>query len=122
MALEKLLKIWQGKTKTGMPKNKVERRKDIRLVYSPTFRPVLKIKKRTLEVLDISEKGMKILNYKQFQLGEQVSGTAVFSSGKKIELIGKIKWQLKDQFGIFVTRIPKSVILEEVQMLLKQMS
>ena len=122
MALEKLLKIWQEKTKIGFPKTKVERRKGIRLVYAPTSRPVLKIKGLELEVLDISEKGMKILNCKKFQLGEQVSGTTIFASRKKIELTGRSKWQLKDQFGIFVTKIPEAVILEEVQMLLKQMS
>jgi hypothetical protein len=32
------------------------------------------------------------------------------------------KWQLQDQLGVLASKIPKSVVLKEVQMLLKEMS
>ncbi len=122
MTLGNLLRTWQKKSKIGFPENRTERRSGVRLVYSPANRPILKVSGRELEVLDISEKGLKVLNYKRLKFGEQVSGTVVFSSGKEIEVMGNIKWHIEGQFGIFAAKIPQTLILEEVQILLKEMS
>ena len=122
MALEKLLKIWREKTKTGIPKVGKERREFIRLVYPPHTRPVFKVKERELEVLDISEKGMKILNSRQIKFGKNVYGTLYFSSGKTINLTGKIVWQHETELGLFMTQIPRFIILDEVRSLLRAMS
>jgi len=83
---------------------------------------MLKVQEHELEVLNISEQGVKILNQKQTKLSKNVSGNVVFSSGKSIELIGKIAWQFENELGLFVTQIPRSVIVEEVRALLREMS
>jgi len=122
MVLEKLLKIWQKKSKRGILRDRAEKRKFIRLTYPPVRRPMLKVQEHELEVLNISEQGVKILNQKQTKLSKNVSGNVVFSSGKSIELIGKIAWQFENELGLFVTQIPRSVIVEEVRALLREMS
>ena len=122
MVLERLLKLWREKSKIGLPKDGVDRRKFIRIVYPPAKRPRLKVKEHELEVLDISEEGMRILNYRQIKIGGKIFGTVFFSSGKSKELTGKIVWQHENELGLFATQIPRSVILEEVRALLREMS
>ena len=122
MVLEKLLKIWQEKCKKGILTDGIEKRKFIRLAYPPVRRPTLKVQEHELEVLNISEQGVEILNQKQIKLSKNVAGKVVFRSGSSIELIGKIVWQHENELGLFVTQIPRSVILEEIRALLREMS
>lgn len=122
MVLEKLLKIWQEKIKRGILKDGIEKRKSIRLTYPPVRRPMLKVQEHELEVLNISEQGVKILNQKQIKLSKNVSGNVVFQSGNSIELIGKIVWKFENELGMLVTQIPRAVIIEEVRALLREMS
>ena len=67
-----------------------------------------------------SEGGMKLLNYMQRKLGRQIFGTVVLLSGKSMDISGKIEWQYNNEFGLLITRIPRSVIIEEIQTLLKE--
>ena len=122
MALERLLQLWQGKTKKMIPKDGAEKREFMRLAYPSDRRPTLKVQEHELEVLDISEQGIKILDDKQIELNESISGSVVFSSGISLELTGKIKWQHENKLGLFVTPIPRSIILDEVRALLQEMS
>ena len=122
MALERLLQLWQGKTKKSTPRDDAEKREFMRLEYPSDRRPALKVQEHELEVLDISEQGIQVLDDKQIELNENISGSVVFSSGKSIELTGKIKWQHENKLGLFVTPIPRSVILDEVRALLQEMS
>ena len=116
MALKKLLNRWQGENKY----KGVEKRKSIRVVYPPNKRPRLKIRDHLLEVINISEKGMKVLNYKQQEFGKKVSGTVAFSNGESIDITGKIVWKHGKEIGLFTTPIPRSVIMEEVRNLLRK--
>ena len=122
MVLEKLLKIWQEKSKKGFLKDRAEKRKFIRLEYPPVRRPTLIVQEHELEVLNISEQGVEILNQKQIKLSKNVAGKVVFRSGSSIELTGKIVWQHENELGLFVAQIPRPVILEEVRALLREMS
>jgi PilZ domain-containing protein len=121
MDLEKLLKRWQKKNRKGVLEKNSEKRKHIRLVFSPENRPRLKVKDHWMEVLNISERGMKILNQGRVKLGLNVLGTVVFSSKKSFEVTGKIVWQHKKEIGMFVSIIPESIILDEVRALLREM-
>jgi hypothetical protein len=122
MVLEKLLKRWQEISKPGVHRERAEKRKYIRMAYPPNRRPVLQVKDHQLEVLNISEKGLKIFNHKQAKLSKNISGNVVFSSGKSIELLGKIAWEHQNELGLFVTQVPRSVIMDEVRALLRDMS
>jgi hypothetical protein len=109
------LERFQGKDKHGGP----ERRKFLRLVYPPSKRPTLKIKNIELEVVDISENGMKLFNYMQHKFDHKIRGTVIFPSGISIEINGEIAWQYKNEIGLFSTRIPRLIIEEEAYSLLQ---
>ena len=66
-----------------------EKRKYIRLLYPPQKRPVLKVGNYKVEVVDISEGGLKIFNYMQHKFGPNIQGMIVFLSGASYEV--KIK-------------------------------
>jgi PilZ domain-containing protein len=121
MNLENLLKRWQTKSRKGVLKKGAEKRQHIRLVFSPGKRPRLRVKDHWMEVLNISEKGMKILSQGKVKLGLNVFGTVVFSSKKSFEVTGKIVWQHKKEIGMFVSVIPESIILDEVRGILREM-
>lgn len=115
MAFKKLLKLWHGKDKYDGP----EKRKFARLVYPSFQRPTFKIKEHTLEVIDISEEGLKLLNPMLEEFGGKVYGTVALLSGKSMGISGKIAWQTVGAFGFLTTRIPKSTIMEEIRILLR---
>jgi len=115
MVFKKLLKRWQGKDKYDGS----EKRKFARLVYPSSKRPAFKIKKHELEVIDISEEGLKLLNPMQRVFGEKVYGTIALLSGESMDISGKIVWQAEGAFGLLTTRIPKSTIIEEIRTLLR---
>jgi len=121
MGLDKLLRRWQEKNATGLRTEDIERRKFVRLEYAPGTRPVLQVDDRKLEILTISEKGMKILNTRRQEFGEMISGTVIFSSGHTLSVTGRIVWQHKEELGLFISVIPQSIILAEVKALLKIM-
>lgn len=114
MILKKLLERWQGKDKY-----KPEKRNFARLIYPSSKRPILTIKEHKLEVIDISEKGLKLLNPMQIELGENVNGKLVLLSGKPHDITGKVIWQAEGTFGLLVTRIPRSIVVEEIRILLQ---
>ena len=115
MALKKLLKRWYGKDKYDGP----EKRKFARLVYPSSQRPTFKIQEHTLEVIDISEEGLKLLNPMLEEFGGKVYGTLTLLSGKSMGLSGKIAWQITGSLGFLTNRIPESTITEEIRTLLQ---
>lgn len=96
-----------------------ENRKYLRLFYPPQQRPVLKIKNYNVEVVDISEKGMKLFNYMQHKFGPNIQGMVAFPSGVSYEVKGKIVWQFKNELGVLASRLPRFLIEEEVGYLLR---
>jgi len=115
--IKRLLELWKGEDKYDGP----EKRNFARLVYPSSKRPTLKIKEHELEVIDISEEGLKLLNPMQKGFGEKVYGTVALLSGKSIDITGKIVWQAEGTFGLLTTRIPSSTIIEEIRTLLRIM-
>ena len=106
----------QGKGKYDGP----EKRKFARLIYPPQKRPMLKYRNYKLEILDISERGMKILNYKQHEIDQNIQGTVKLLSGMSIDVVGKLAWQYKNELGLFTTQIPRNIIEEERYALLRE--
>jgi hypothetical protein len=98
--------------------NTVERRAFARLVYPSRNRPKFKVNKQELDVIDISEKGIKFQKDKQTEIDECVHGTVELLNGKSIDVTGIIVWESEDEVGLLITKIPKTVILEEKQALL----
>jgi hypothetical protein len=97
-----------------------ERRKFARLVYPPEDRPVFKIKGAHLQIVDISEEGVKFLNDKHAQISEHVHGTVELLSGKSLDITGRIIWEQDDAVGVHITRIPERIIIDEVRTLLRE--
>jgi len=96
-----------------------EKRKAARLLYPPNQRPILKIGNCEVEVVDISEGGLKIHNYMRHKFGPNIQGMIVFQSGASYEIDGKVVWQFKNELGLFFERIPLFIIKEEIYYLLR---
>lgn len=96
-----------------------EKREYVRLLYPPPKRPVLKVGNYKVEVVDISEGGMKLFNYMQHKFGPNIQGMVVFPSGVSYEVNGKVAWQFKNEIGLLSNRIPLFVIEGEVEYLLR---
>jgi hypothetical protein len=96
-----------------------EKRKYVRVLYPPQKRPVLKFGNYKVEVVDISEGGMKLFNYMQHKFGPDIQGMIVFSSGASYEVNGKVAWQFKNEIGLFSNPIPLFIIEGEVEYLLR---
>ncbi len=96
-----------------------EKRKYVRLLYLPQKRPVLKVGNYKVEVVDLSEGGMKLFNYMQHKFGPNLKGAVLFPSGAPYELNGKVLWQYKNEIGLVAKRIPIFIIEQEVEYLLQ---
>ena len=105
----------QGKGPYGKP----EKRKIVRLLYPPEKRPLLKVGNHKVEVVDISEVGMRIFNYMQHEFDPDIKGMIQFQSGVTYNLAGKIVWQFKNELGMLFNRIPLLIIEEEAEYLLR---
>lgn len=96
-----------------------ECRNFIRLVYPPEKRPLLKIKDVEVEVVDISERGLKLFNYMRHKFGKSVKGLVFFTNGRSIEVDGEIVWHYKNELGILSKRLPLFIIEDEAYDLLR---
>jgi hypothetical protein len=114
MALRQLLRRFRRKTTYDSP----VKRGSASIIYPPDERPVLKIQEHALEVVNISEEGMKFLNLRQIKFGKRGSGTVILSNGKSMDIAGKIVWEPGKEVGLFATPISNSIIYEEVRSLL----
>lgn len=117
MLLKKLLERLPRKDKQIAE----ERRKFARLVYSSNKRPKLKVRGQEMEVIDISEKGLKILKGQQTKIGDCVHGTTELLSGKSLDITGKIVWEHGNEVGLLITKIPESIIVEEIRSILRDL-
>ncbi len=87
-----------------------EKRKYVRVLYPPQKRPVLKVGNYKVEVVDISEGGMKLFNYMQHEVGPTIKGVVAFPSGVSYEINAKVQWQFKKELGLILKRIPLLII------------
>ena len=97
-----------------------ERRRYFRLEYPPDERPELIIGKKTFQVLDISERGVRFVNDEDARFAEWVKGTITFHDGVSIEVEGKIVWEHADEMGIQISiaPIPPGRVLQEQRYLI----
>lgn len=117
MLIRKLLERLRGKDTY----EDTEKRSHVRLVYPSLKRPKLRIKENELDVIDISEKGVKFIKDKQQTLSECVHGTTVLLSGKSIDIAGKIVWESDNEVGLLIAQIKESVIIDEIRTVLREM-
>jgi hypothetical protein len=96
-----------------------QKRKYARLVYPSTKRPLLKIGEHELEIIDISERGVKFLNDKEIELDRIIHGSAVLLSGKTIIVDGEVSWSLNREYSLLINPIPRSIISEEKRIISK---
>ena len=92
-----------------------ERRTHFRVVYSPQSRPVLMIRDQRFEVVDISEGGLKALNFTGQNLDSKwIRLTAVFLGGQHMDLVGRIVWSRGHEFGLRLKNFfPTTIINRE---------
>ncbi len=93
------------------------KREFVRLVYPSTNRPSFKYGEHELEIIDISEKGIKLLNERQLDLGKLIHGEAILLSGRSVQVDGEIAWSLDNEVGLLMALIPSSIIDEERRIL-----
>lgn len=98
---------------------KQEERKYFRLEYPLTKRPPLKVGEHRLEIINISERGLKLLNEKKIEFDRIINGKAVLLSGKTISVEGEVAWDLNYEVGLLIDSIPGSIIAEEKRILSK---
>ncbi|MBC8392322.1 MAG: PilZ domain-containing protein [Deltaproteobacteria bacterium] len=90
-----------------------EKRKFVRLIYPPPKRPLLKVRNYEVEVVDISERGIRLFNYMQHEFDKNIQGMVVFQNGTSLEVNGEIVWQFKNELGLLGTHIPRIIIEKE---------
>ena len=92
----------------------IERRRYFRLTYPPDAGPTFKVRTHELEVLEVSEKGLRFLNDKEVKLAEWVRGTIRFHDGELLDLEGRTVRKQGDEIALnLVTPIPFPRILKE---------
>ena len=87
-----------------------------RLVYPLTARPRLRVGPYPLEVIDLSEEGIRVLQNPALQLvvGEGFEGTIDLPSGPSLPIEGMVLWVDPPRIGArLIQGVPFSVMLEE---------
>ncbi len=91
-----------------------ERREYPRIRYRLNRRPCLLIEKQTLEVLDISERGLRFENSASIQLKDWVRGTLVFSDESTLSINGLVIRKQANSVSLqLITTIPTEMIARE---------
>jgi hypothetical protein len=90
-----------------------ERREFARFEYPDTERPVLKCGKHEFQIINISERGLKLFNEQKIELNPVINGEVTLLSGRSIIVNGEISWSLSNEFGMLLDPIPTSIITEE---------
>ena len=114
MSFATLLRHWQGEDRY----RNAERRACARLVYPPGRRPFLRIGEHRLEVLNVSECGLKFLNPDRVRFGRQAYGSIDFLCGRSVEFRGTIVWTHGNEIGVFATGIPLEIISDDIRILI----
>jgi hypothetical protein len=92
------------------------RRRYTRIVYKRSQRPSLIVLNRELEIVDISEGGMRIMTDPDIRAFDRppVQGTIMFLDGESIKIEGDIAWIIGNEVRLkFRNLIPSSRIKRE---------
>jgi len=93
-----------------------ERRKHSRITYNPSQRPSLKVQNHELEVVDISEGGLRIISNPNVIVFDEplICGTIILLGGDIIELEGDNAWDKGDENGLkFRNLLPSATMQKE---------
>jgi hypothetical protein len=91
-----------------------EKRRFFRLSYPPARRPTFKVRTHELEILEVSEKGLKFLNDKKIKLAEWVRGTITFHDGECLDVEGRTVRKEGDEIVLsLIAPVPFPRILKE---------
>ena len=96
-----------------------EKREFDRLEYPLRNRPLLKCGEYELHIVNISEKGLKLLNDKKVELSRFIQGEAIMLCGKSVTVDGEVSWSLNNEVGLFKVMIPNSIITEDRRIISK---
>jgi len=90
------------------------KRRFYRIEYPTDARPKLRIKKKSYEVIDISEEGVKFCYNEpaeEMHIGDKIKGEIVFRNNQSIRLEGRVMRLLKKNI---IVKPKKSIPYEEV--------
>lgn len=93
-----------------------ERRRNGRITYNPSQRPSLKVRNHELEVVNISEGGLKVISNPNVIIFDEPStcGTIILSGGGSIDIEGDGAWDNGNEKGLkFRNLIPSASIEKE---------
>ena len=80
---------------------------------------MLKCGEHELHIVNISEKGLKLLNDKKVELSRFIQGEAIMLCGKSVTVDGEVSWSLNNEVGLFKVMIPNSIITEDRRIISK---
>jgi hypothetical protein len=99
------------KDKVNIP----EKREFNRILYNPQKRPKIQIDTHAFEIVDISEKGLGLVNDKKVPLDVMIQGKLTFLCGESVDIAGTILWEQDNILGIqFDSLIPSDKITKEL--------
>ena len=92
-----------------------DRRPSLRLAYPPEHRAVLATRSGELEVLDISPKGLCLLNPEEIPYAGWFRGLLKFLNGDCLAVAGQVAWQKHGCVGVHLTvsGVSPALILKE---------
>jgi hypothetical protein len=98
-----------------------EKRTYIRIAYRPENRPKLNLGYNVLDVIDISESGIRIANYKKNKLDKHVRGTMTLLCGETVAIDGDVVWERNGEFGLLLKHLipPDGMEKEKKYVILK---
>jgi len=96
-----------------------EKRKYIRIVYDQKHRSILKINNFKFEVDDLSESGIRFINWEKVKLYKNIKGVLTFLCGESVVVKGSIVWEENSLVGLVLDHlIPSAIFIKEQQYLI----
>jgi len=124
MVIKKIAKLWKRKDKKTRSSSEAPEKQDkrafIRLEYPPGKRPKFIVGENEMEVINISERGLKFVNDQQIPMGKFINGTIVLSNKTLIKLKGTVVWSEGNTAGVLISGVIPQDIMEEQLALTKK--
>lgn len=96
-----------------------EKRKYIRIVYDQKHRSILKVNNFKFEVDDLSESGIRFINWEKVKLYKNIRGVLTFLCGESVVVKGSIVWEENSLVGLVLDHlIPSAIFIKEQQYLI----
>lgn len=104
--------------------NGSEKRTYIRISYAVGNRPRLKIGQIDVDIMDLSESGIRIVKNDGLTLDKTIHGIIALLCGKSVAIDADVVWDKNGETGLLLTHlIPSDIMEKEKQhVILKQMT